>query len=65
MGEVIPFPIKAEPPEEEIDLFTAVDVTIRDLREMAQFAREDEVRQRSDECRRILEAAFARALAGG
>ncbi len=65
MGKVIPFPIKTEPPEEEIDLCTAVDVAIRDLRDIAQFCDDDLVRQRSDECRRMLEAAFARALASG
>lgn len=65
MGKVILFPIKTEAPEEEIDLYTAVDVAIRDLRDIAHFCDDDVVRQRSDECRRMLEAAFARALADG
>ncbi len=65
MGNVILFPIKTEAPEVEIDLYTAVDVAIRDLRDIARFCDDDVVRQRSDECRRMLEAAFATALANG
>ncbi len=65
MGNVILFPLKTEPPEVEIDLYTAVDVAIRDLRDIAQFCDDEFVRQRSDECRRMLEAAYATALANG
>jgi hypothetical protein len=66
MAEVIPFRRKAQPPEEEsaIDLLTAVDAAIRDLREIAQRWGDDSARSQADECRRMLERAFDNALHG-
>jgi hypothetical protein len=63
MSNVIPFR-KPEPDPallHEIDLFTAVDAAIRDLRDIAQSC-DDEARQQADECRRMLERAFRAAV---
>ena len=63
MAEVIPFPslVSSAPEDVEIDLITAVDVAIRDLREIAE--RWDETaREQADECRMMLERAYAAAL---
>ncbi len=67
MADVIPFRRKPEPPEEaaSIDLLTAVDVAIRDLREIAQRWGDDSARQQAEECRRMLERAFDDALCAG
>ena len=65
MGKVILFPCKIEAREDEIDLYTAVDVAIRDLRDIAQYTGEDEVRRRAEECRLMLESAYEGALATG
>lgn len=62
MGKVILFPCKPEPPVEEIDLLTAVDVAIRDLRDIARQCGELPARKQADECRAMLEQAFAAAL---
>jgi hypothetical protein len=63
MSNVIPFRSRVLPQsdEPEIDLFTAVDFAIRDLREIAQ-ASNEAVRHQADECKRMLERAFAAAL---
>ena len=63
MSNVIQFPVRAEREAEEveIDLMTAVDVAIRDLRDIAR--RGDEAtRLQADECRSMLERAFGAAL---
>jgi hypothetical protein len=61
MPNVIPFRRRAVPPppdDLDIDLHTAVDVAIRDLRDIAE--RCDEAgRQLAEECRRMLERAYA------
>jgi hypothetical protein len=63
MAEVIPFPslVVSPPDDDDIDLLTAVDVAIRDLREIAD--RWDQTaRAQADECRLMLERAYAAAL---
>jgi len=60
MSNVIPFKKRPEPvavPTSDIDLLTAVDAAIRDLRDIAQGC-DGEVREQADECRRMLERAF-------
>ena len=47
--------------EDEIDLATAVDVAIRDLREILQCWGSDAARQRAEECEAMLRRAFSRA----
>ena len=63
MAEIIQFPLRraADPDDEEgldIDLITAVDVAIRDLRDIARALGEDTVREQAEACRRMLERAF-------
>lgn len=62
MAEIIQFPLRrADPDDEEgldIDLLTAVDVAIRDLRDIARALGEDTVREQAEACRRMLERAF-------
>jgi hypothetical protein len=48
--------------EDAVDLLTAVDAAIRDLRDILQRWGEDASRLQADECRRMLERAFAAAL---
>lgn len=63
MSNVIPFRKRvADPaPDSDIDIFTAVDAAIRDLRDVAG-ACEGALRDRVDECRRMLEQAFRAAV---
>jgi hypothetical protein len=65
MAEIIQFPLRhAEPDDDEsldIDLLTAVDVAIRDLRDIAKALGEDTVREQAEACRRMLERAFSTA----
>jgi hypothetical protein len=63
MTNVIPFrPRVADPAHgTDIDLFTAVDAAIRDLRDIARGC-DETVRQQADECRRMLEQAFQAAV---
>jgi hypothetical protein len=60
MAEIIQFRPKSELSDEEaeIDLLTAVDVAIRDLREIAARWGEEAARVQAEECRRMLERAF-------
>lgn len=63
MSNVIPFK-KCVPdliPDSDIDIFTAVDAAIRDLRDIACNC-DDAVRGQLDECRRMLEQAFRAAV---
>jgi hypothetical protein len=63
MAEIIPFPVRAASEEdEEIDLLTAVDAAIRDLREIASRWGEEGSRQQAEECRAMLERAFNAAV---
>jgi hypothetical protein len=63
MAEIIPFPARVEHAEPEIDLLTAVDAAIRDLRDISLRWGEDASREQAEECRRMLERAFYAALA--
>ena len=62
MSNVIPFRKKKPAVEPvapaEIDLLTAVDAAIRDLRDIADRC-DDTGRRQADECRLMLERAFA------
>jgi hypothetical protein len=57
--------VRAVPPADEceIDLLSAVDLAIRDLREISQTASEA-VQERARECLAMLESAYAVALEG-
>jgi hypothetical protein len=63
MAEVIPFPLRVASPDEEgeIDIMTAVDAAIRDLRDIARTMDVELSRARADETRAMLERAFAAA----
>ena len=58
MAEVIPFPRRAEPPLEEIDVLSAVDFAIRDLRDIARRSSCAWAREKADECQLMLQQAF-------
>ncbi len=62
MAEIIQFPLHRVQPDDDdtldIDLLTAVDVAIRDLRDIARALGEDTVREQAEACRRMLERAF-------
>lgn len=68
MSNVIPFPVRLplHETEPEIDLFTAVDVAIRDLRDIARRLAADEAgREQATECLNMLARALASAQAAG
>ena len=54
----------ADPDHIEIDLVTAVDVAIRDLREILDDWGSVEARQRAEECELMLRRAFRETVAG-
>jgi hypothetical protein len=65
VAEIIPFRRKNRESEEEdsaVDLLTAVDAAIRDLRDIAERWGEESSRVLADECRRMLERAFDAAV---
>ena len=66
MAEIIPFPRKNRESEEEedgaVDLLTAVDAAIRDLRDIAERWGEESSRALAEECRRMLERALDAAV---
>ena len=65
MAEIIPFRIRNKQNEEEyseIDLLTAVDAAIRDLRDIAAACGEESSRKLAEECRRMLERAYDAAV---
>jgi len=63
MSNVIPFKKRAAAPvpSTDIDLFTAVDAAIRDLRDIA-LGCDARARWQAEECRRMLERAFHAAV---
>ena len=63
MSNVIPFKKRAPVPAPiaEIDLFTAVDAAIRDLRDIVRGC-DGRAREQAEECRRMLERAFRAAI---
>ncbi len=64
MAEIIQFRSRADIAEEspDIDLLTAVDVAIRDLRDIAARCTEASARLQAEECRRMLERAYDAAV---
>ncbi len=64
MAEVIPFPRKSQLPDDDsgIDLLTAVDAAIRDLREISRRWGEASALRQAEECRNMLERAYDDAL---
>ncbi len=64
MAVIIPFPVRPayEEDGEEVDLLTAVDAAIRDLPEIASRWGEESSRLQAEECRAMLERAFAAAV---
>ena len=64
MAMIIQFPVREATAEEaEIDLLTAVDAAIRDLRDIADGVNEGALKQQAEECRQMLEQAFRAARA--
>jgi hypothetical protein len=63
MSNVIPFRQRVPDPgpDSDIDIFTAVDAAIRDLRDIAG-ACDGAVRDHVEECRLMLEQAFRAAV---
>lgn len=63
MAEIVQFRSRAELCEDEldldIDLVTAVDAAIRDLREIVSKWGDEAMLRQADECRRMLERALA------
>ena len=64
MAEVIPFPRRPEPPEEEFDIdpLTAMDAAIRDLQDILRRWGEEGSRRQAEECRSMLERAYCAAV---
>jgi hypothetical protein len=64
MAEIVQFRSRAELAEEnpEIDLVTAVDTAIRDLRDILAGWGKEDLRLQADECRRMLERALAASV---
>ena len=64
MGEIIQFRSKADIAEEtgDVDLLTAVDAAIRDLRDIQDRWGEEEARLQAEECQQMLERAFNAAV---
>jgi hypothetical protein len=59
MAEIIAFrPRVVEQDEADVDLLTAVDAAIRDLRDISQGCLEEGIRHRANECRTMLERAY-------
>jgi hypothetical protein len=60
MADIIQFRCRADIQDEnpDIDLLTAVDVAIRDLRDIAERCGEATARLQAEECRRMLERAY-------
>ena len=64
MAEIVQFRSRADLAEEalDIDLVTAVDTAIRDLRDIIAGWGEETSRLQADECRQMLERALAAAI---
>ena len=63
MADIIPFRSRVERLDEDIDidLLTAVDAAIRDLREIAERWGEEASRVQAEQCREMLERAYRTA----
>jgi hypothetical protein len=64
MAKIIQFPPRAELDDEapDIDLLTAIDAAIRDLRDIAAVCSEEAARRQAEDCRRMLERAYESAI---
>jgi hypothetical protein len=63
MAEIIAFPARGREAEEpDVDLLTAVDTAIRDLRDIARACVPERVREQADQCRALLERAFCASV---
>jgi len=64
MAEIVQFRSRADLAEEtpEIDLVTAVDTAIRDLRDIIARWGDEAARLQADECRQMLERALEAAF---
>ncbi|MBN9021958.1 MAG: hypothetical protein J0H08_07670 [Rhizobiales bacterium] len=63
MADIIPFRRREETEVDDgIDLLTAVDAAIRDLREISARWEEEASRLQAADCLRMLERAFATAM---
>jgi hypothetical protein len=65
VADIIPFrmkPTQVEDDDGALDLLTAVDAAIRDLRDIAERWGEESSRRLAEECRRMLERAFDAAV---
>jgi hypothetical protein len=64
MAEIVQFRSRAELAEEtlDIDLVTAVDAAIRDLRDIVARWGQEAALQQAQECRQMLERALAAAV---
>jgi hypothetical protein len=64
MGVVVAFQPRLEKTEEdaEIDLLTAIDVAIRDLRDITRRWGEQAALEQAEACREMLERAYDAAL---
>ncbi len=59
MAQIIPFPRRPLPEDPlEVDLATAVDAAIRDLRDIQRLRDLADIRARAEECRAMLHRAF-------
>lgn len=63
MADIILFPVRnrTEPEDDDIDLMTAVDAAIRDLREISARWEEEASRRQAADCLQMLERAFEAA----
>jgi hypothetical protein len=64
VAQILEFRRRVEPADsyDDIDLVTAVDVAIRDLRDILARWGEESARRQAEECRDMLEQAFAATL---
>ncbi len=62
MAEIIPFVARIDREVPEVDLATAVDVAIRDLREILDAWGEERARKQAEECYRLLQRAYDEAV---
>lgn len=62
VGEVVAFRVPAPAPEPVVDLMSAVDIAIRDLRDILKYWDKPAARQQAGECLQMLKAAYRAAL---
>ena len=60
---MIPFPTRSDAlDDEDVDILTALDVAIRDLRDISRQLDHEPTRRQAEDCRRMLEKALISAL---